>query len=139
MKKLYKFFAFVMFLQLTLLMSIEAVTENQKTSLVQSQAASLKKEIPKNDNNEETLFNTLNETLEENRKIRIGMKEMQSALQKKTIETEDLKSELRKLENLALERNRELGQKVKDLDTQMKTTTENSAKFELEKDEAKNA
>ena len=124
----------VMCFQFTLLMSVYAAIENQKQPATQ-QPASSKKEVAKIDNNEETLFNTLNETLEENRKIRIGMKEMQSALQKKTIETEDLKSELRKLENLALERNRELGQKVKDLDTQMKTTTENSAKFELEKDE----
>ncbi len=40
---------------------------------------------------EEALFNTLNETLEENRKIRVSMKEIQQALQKKTIESEDLK------------------------------------------------
>jgi tetratricopeptide (TPR) repeat protein len=85
--------------------------------------------------NEETLFNTLNEALEENRKVRIAMKELQQALQQKTIESEDLKSELRKLESLALERNRELGQKVKDLDAQIKTTNETAAKFELEKDE----
>ncbi len=96
--------------------------------------ASARKEVSKGDN-EETLFNTLNEALEENRKVRIAMKELQQALQKKTIEAEDLKSELRKLESLALERNRELGQKVKDLDTQIKSTTDSAAKFELEKDE----
>lgn len=84
---------------------------------------------------EETLFNTLNETLEENRKIRIGMKELQQALQKKTIESEDLKSELRKLESLALERNRELGDKVKDLDSQIQATKEAEAKFQTEKEE----
>lgn len=84
---------------------------------------------------EETLFNTLNETLEENRKIHLAMKEMQQALQKKTIESEDLKSELRKLEALALERNRDLGQKVKDLDIQIKASSETEAKFMLEKDE----
>ncbi len=96
--------------------------------------AETRKEASKGEN-EETLFNTLNEALEENRKVRLAMKEMQLALQKKTIETEDLKSELRKLESLALERNRELGQKVKDLDSQIKTTNETASKFELEKDE----
>lgn len=94
----------------------------------------MKKDTGKGDN-EETLFNTLNDALEENRKARISLKELQVALQKKTIEAEDLKSELRKLEGLALERNRELGQKVKALDDQIKTTNQTSAKFELEKDE----
>ena len=37
------------------------------------------KKVPKGDN-EETLFNTLNDTLEENRKVRIAMKELQLAL-----------------------------------------------------------
>ncbi len=84
---------------------------------------------------EEALFNTLNETLEENRKIRVSMKEIQQALQKKTIESEDLKSELRKLEALALERNRELGSKVKELDQEIQASKEAAAAFEAEKTE----
>lgn len=84
---------------------------------------------------EEALFNTLNETLEENRKIRLSMKEIQQALQKKTIESEDLKSELRKLEALALERNRELGSKVKELDQEIQASKEAAAAFEAEKAE----
>ncbi len=99
-----------------------------------SEPTAVKRDAAKGDN-EETLFNTLNETLEENRKIRVAMKELQQALQKKTIEAEDLKSELRKLEALALERNHELGQKVKDLDDQIKASADKSAKFEIEKDE----
>jgi len=94
----------------------------------------MKREAAKNDS-EETLFNTLNETLEENRKVRVAMKDMQQALQQKTIESEDLKSELRKLEGLALERNRELGTKVKELDNQIKETAGTATKFEIEKDE----
>jgi len=84
---------------------------------------------------EEALFNTLNETLEENRKIRVTVKEIQQALQRKTIENEDLKTELRKLESLALERNRELGSRVSELDKQIQQSKESAAAFDAEKTE----
>lgn len=76
---------------------------------------------PKNAS-EETLFYTLNETLEENRKIRISLKEIQQAYEKKTIENEDLKNELKKLEGLALERNRELLTQTRQLESRLKDT-----------------
>lgn len=84
---------------------------------------------------EETLFNTLNETLEENRKIRLGIKELQQALQKKTIESEDLKKELRNLEGLALERNRELLTQTKDLEKKLAETDRARADFEKERED----
>ncbi|HRK62115.1 MAG TPA: tetratricopeptide repeat protein [Candidatus Omnitrophota bacterium] len=71
---------------------------------------------------EETLFYTLNETLEENRKIRVSLKEMQQAYEKRTIENEELKAELKKLEGLALERNRELLNQTKALEMKLKET-----------------
>ena len=71
---------------------------------------------------EETLFYTLNETLEENRKIRVSLKEIQQAYEKKTIENEELKTELKKLEGLALERNRELLNQTKALEMKLKET-----------------
>jgi len=99
------------------------------------QSATQSMQPPVKGGSEEALFNTLNETLEENRKIRVSMKEIQQALQKKTIESEDLKSELRKLEALALERNRELGSKVKDLDKEIQASKEAAAAFDAEKTE----
>lgn len=71
---------------------------------------------------EETLFYTLNETLEENRKIRVSLKEIQQAYEKKTIENEELKTELKKLEGLALERNRELLNQTRALEMKLKET-----------------
>lgn len=101
----------------------------------QPQSAAESLQPPVKGGSEEALFNTLNETLEENRKIRVSMKEIQQALQKKTIESEDLKSELRKLEALALERNRELGAKVKELDKEIQASKEAAAAFDAEKTE----
>ena len=122
------FICTVVALMLSLIVSSSVWAQNSLAEKV------MKREAAKNDN-EETLFNTLNETLEENRKVRVAMKDMQQALQQKTIESEDLKSELRKLEGLALERNRELGTKIKELDNQIQETAGTATKFEIEKNE----
>lgn len=88
---------------------------------------------PKAGDDVESLFATLNETLEENRKIRTSLKEVQQTLQGKIVENQDLKKEMGKLESLALERNRELTGETKDLKQQIKDSEAAMQKFETEK------
>lgn len=95
--------------------------------------ASEQRETPKTEN-VETLFSTLNETLEENRKIKTGLKELQQSFQKKTIENEELKKELKKLEGLALERNRELSDRAKELEGKLKGSETSAQEFLKEKE-----
>ncbi len=117
-----------------IILGVTASASAQTSQEAKEVSAEAMKQLPKG-GSEEALFNTLNETLEENRKIRATMKEVQQALQKKTIENEDLKTELRKLEALALERNRELGLKVADLDKQIQASKDAAAAFDAEKAE----
>lgn len=57
--------------------------------------------------NVEKLLSTLNETLEENRKIRQNMRDLQSAFEKITLERNELITQMRRFETAALKRDTE--------------------------------
>ena len=83
--------------------------------------------------NAEKLLYTLNETLQENRKIRQSMRDLQSAFEKVTIEKSDMADQIRKVEQLAIQRNKEIGARNDDLGAQL-----NTSKQEIEKLQAEN-
>ena len=76
----------------------------------------------------EKLLYTLNETLEENRKIRQSMRDLQQAFEKVTLEKSDLMGQVQKVQQLAIQRNRDTSLQVEDLNAQL-----NSSKKEMEK------
>ena len=86
-----------------------------------------------NGQNVEKLLYTLNETLQENRKIRQSMRDLQEAFEKTTFEKSDLVNQIQKVEKLAIQRSRETGQRIDELSTQLE-----SSKKEMEKLQAGN-
>jgi tetratricopeptide (TPR) repeat protein len=61
----------------------------------------------------ETLLQTLNETLEENRKLRTSMKSLQESLEKITVENADLKGQLKKMSASVLDREKTQSEELK--------------------------
>ena len=88
---------------------------------------------PVDPQNTEKLLYTLNETLQENRKIRQSMRDLQTAFEKVTIEKSDIADQMRKVEQMAIQRNREIGKKSEDLSVQL-----SGSKQEIEKLQAEN-
>lgn len=83
--------------------------------------------MPEGQNVEKLLY-TLNETLQENRKIREGMRNLQEAFEKTTLEKSDLVNQMKKVEQLAIQRSKDASQKIDDLNAQL-----NNSKKEMEK------
>ena len=69
--------------------------------------------------NTEKLLYTLNETLQENRRIRQSMRDLQTAFEKVTLEKSDISEQMKKVEQLAIQRNNEIGKKNEDLGAQL--------------------
>lgn len=78
--------------------------------------------------NVEKLLYTLNETLQENRKIREGMRGLQDAFEKTTLEKSDLMNRMQKVEKMAIQRSKDDDQRIGDLSAQL-----NNSKKEIEK------
>ncbi len=68
------------------------------------------------------LLYTLNETLQENRKIRQSMRDLQKAFETVTLEKSDVMGQMRKVEQLAIQRNSETDQRIKELTDQLSAT-----------------
>ena len=78
--------------------------------------------------NVEKLIYTLNETLQENRKIREGMRGLQEAFEKTTLEKSDLVSQMQKVEKMVIQRNQDAAQRIDELSAQLE-----SSKKEMDK------
>ena len=89
-------------------------------------------DLPDGQNTEKLLY-TLNETLQENRKIRQSMRDLQEAFEKLTLEKSDVAGQMRKVEQLAIQRNKETGQRIEELSAQL-----DASKKEIEKLQAGN-
>ncbi|HPS37553.1 MAG TPA: hypothetical protein PLL75_07510, partial [Candidatus Omnitrophota bacterium] len=72
--------------------------------------------------NLEKLLFTLNETLEENRKIRQNMRDLQAAFEKVTVEKSDLTNQMRKVEQFTIQRTRDSNKAIEDLKGQLETS-----------------
>jgi len=90
-----------------------------------------KVELPDGQNVEKLLY-TLNETLSENRKIRQSMRDLQEAFEKVTIEKSDLAAQVRKVQQLAIQRNAETGQRIEDLNGQLENSKKEMIKLQGE-------
>jgi len=87
---------------------------------------------PVDGQNTEKLLYTLNETLQENRRIRQSMRDLQSAFEKVTLEKSDVVDQMKKVEQLAIQRNLEIGRKSKDLGDQLDSSKQEIAKLQVE-------
>lgn len=67
----------------------------------------------------EKLLYTLNETLQENRRIRQSMRDLQNAFEKVTLEKSDVAEQMRKVEKMAIQRNKETGQRIDELSSEL--------------------
>lgn len=76
------------------------------------------------DTNVQALLTTLNETLEENRKIRETLKGLQQSVEEKTIENKRLNGQIQDLEALSIQGNKQLTDKVVQLQTKLKETSD---------------
>lgn len=74
--------------------------------------------LPEGQNVEKLLY-TLNETLQENRKIRQSMRDLQDAFEKVTLEKSDVSGQMRKVEQMAIQRSKETGQRIDALSAQL--------------------
>lgn len=128
-----KSFWIVFILFITAAGSAHAQQQPQQSKNSQAPSA-----MPSKNQGEDTLFKTLNDTLEENRKIRTALKDLQQAYEKRTLESEDLKREMKRLESLALERNRELMDKAKQLEQKLKEAESANQVFADDKKEFEN-
>jgi tetratricopeptide (TPR) repeat protein len=88
--------------------------------------------VPAGQNVEKLLY-TLNETLQENRKIREGMRNLQDAFEKTMLEKSDLMSHVQKVEKMAIQRTKDAGQRVEALSAELE-----ASKKEMEKLQAGN-
>lgn len=68
------------------------------------------------------LLYTLNETLQENRKIRQSMRDLQTAFEKVTLEKSDVMGQMRKVEQLAIQKSNETSRRIKELTDQLGAT-----------------
>jgi len=82
--------------------------------------------------NVEKLLYTLNETLAENRKIRQSMRDLQEAFEKVTIEKSDLATQVRKVQQLAIQKNEESGQRIDDLNARLRASKAEMEKLQTE-------
>lgn len=72
--------------------------------------------------NVEKLIVTLNETLEENRRIRLSMRDLQTAFEKLTLEKSDMTNQIRKVEQQAIQRNKDAVQQIEELNTELENS-----------------
>ncbi len=79
------------------------------------------------------LLSTLNETLEENRKIRESLKTLQQSLEEKTIINSRLTDQIQKLETLSIQGNKQLTEQVGQLRGELDKSAEAVQKSEAEK------
>ncbi|HNX68598.1 MAG TPA: tetratricopeptide repeat protein [Candidatus Omnitrophota bacterium] len=86
--------------------------------------------------NLEKLLFTLNETLEENRKIRQNMRDLQAAFEKVTVEKSDLTNQMRKVEQFTIQRTRDSNKAIEDLKGQLETSQKEIQKFQTESEQA---
>lgn len=86
-------------------------------------------DLPDGQNTEKLLY-TLNETLQENRRIRQSMRDLQSAFEKVTLEKSDIAEQIKKVEQLAIQRNSEIGRKNDDLNAQLESTKKEMEKLQ---------
>lgn len=89
-------------------------------------------DLPDGKNVEKVLY-TLNETLQENRRIRQSMRDLQEAFEKVTLEKSDLADQARKMELSASQRSKLSGQRIDELSGQL-----DASKKEIEKLQAGN-
>ena len=82
--------------------------------------------------NAEKLLYTLNETLTENRKIRDSMRDLQSAFEKMAIEKSDLADQVRNVEKLAIQRNRDTSRQVDQLSAQLEQSRKDMEKLQAD-------
>lgn len=92
-----------------------------------------KVEPPPSAENIETLLATLNETLDENRRIRGNLKNLQEALEKTVIENETLRSKTAEMESFTLQASQSLDTRTKDLEQRLKAAEEKAQSLEAEK------
>lgn len=76
------------------------------------------------DTNVQALLTTLNEALEENRKIRESFKNLQQSLEEKTIENKRLNGQIQDLEALSIQGSKQLTDKVVQLQSKLKETSD---------------
>ena len=88
-------------------------------------------DLPDGQNTEKLLY-TLNETLQENRRIRQSMRDLQSAFEKVTLEKSDIVDQMKKVEQLAIQRNQEIGRKSEDLGAQLDNSKKEIEKLQVE-------
>ncbi len=81
----------------------------------------------------QTLLSTLNETLEENRKIRESLKTLQQSLEEKTVENSRLTSQIQRLETVSIQGSRQLTEKVGQLQGELDKSADAIQKSEAEK------
>ena len=112
-----------------------AEAEKAKSQLEPIPAAGPKGEAfaPTSEAGVQTLLSTLNETLEENRKIRESLKTLQQALEEKTIENSRLTGQIQKLEAVSIQGSQQLNEKVGQLRSELDKSAEAIQKSEAEK------
>ena len=86
-------------------------------------------DLPDGQNTEKLLY-TLNETLQENRRIRQSMRDLQSAFEKVTLEKSDIAEQMKKVEQMAIQRNNEVGKKNEDLGAQLERSKKEMEKLQ---------
>lgn len=79
--------------------------------------------------NVEKLLSTLNETLQENRRIRESMRDLQSSFEKATMEKIDAAERVKKAEQLVIQRNMEAGRQISELSAQLENTKKEMKKI----------
>ena len=87
--------------------------------------------MPEGQNVEKLLY-TLNETLQENRKIRQSMRDLQEAFEKVTLEKSDVAEQMRKVEKMAIQRNKETGQRIDELNAQLEKSKKEMEKLQVD-------
>lgn len=112
--------------------SLFAVEKTVEKSVEKSMPRVAASEIPDEKNTEKLLY-TLNETLQENRRIRQSLRDLQEAFEKTTLEKSDIAEQMKKVERMAIQRNKETGHRIDELSVQLE-----SSKQEMEKIQADN-
>ncbi|HOW59042.1 MAG TPA: tetratricopeptide repeat protein [Candidatus Omnitrophota bacterium] len=85
--------------------------------------------------NVEQLINTLNQTLEENRRIRQSMRDLQASFEKMTLEKSDLLNKVRKVEQQSAQRIKDSGAQIDELNTELENSRKAIAQLQtLNKD-----
>jgi tetratricopeptide (TPR) repeat protein len=82
--------------------------------------------------NAEKLLFTLNDTLAENRKIRESLHDLQNAFEKMAIEKSDLADQVRKVEKLAIQRNKDVSRDMDQLNAQLDQSRKELVKLQAD-------